>query len=143
MGRLPLFIIALTLSAAAPAALYKWVDKDGNVTYSERRPPGVEAQEINVRGAPAVSNEQARERLDAIRDQSETARKDREFKESYGEESAEREERLKRNCETARENLRILQTAARVKDAEGNFMDDEARQARLEQTQQEIADNCP
>ena len=41
----PLIAAALlAVSFAAPAKLYKWVDADGNVTYSERKPPDVQAE---------------------------------------------------------------------------------------------------
>ena len=143
MRRLPVFIIALALSAAAPAALYKWVDKDGNVTYSERKPPDAQAEEVKLRGVPAVSNDEAQERLDSVKDKADTVRKDREFKKNYASETSEREARLKENCEIARENRRILETASRIKDAEGNYVVDEAREARLAQTNKEIEDNCP
>jgi len=143
MRRLPVFIIALALSAAAPAALYKWVDKDGNVTYSERKPPDAQAEELKLRGVPAVSNDKAQERLDAVKDRADAARKDREFKQNYTSETGERDALLKKNCETARQNLRVLETASRIKDAEGNYIDDTAREARLAQTRQEIEDNCP
>jgi len=136
-------IAALLLAAAtaAPAKLYKWVDEQGNVTYSERKPPGVEAEELELR-VPSVSTEEARGRIEQVREQAEAARKDREFKETYATETAEREARLKENCETARENLRVLETASRVKDAEGTFIDDSQREARIEQARQAIEDNC-
>jgi hypothetical protein len=140
--RRALFVaLLLAVSTAVPAKLYKWVDEEGNVTYSERKPPDVQAEEIRVR-VPAVTSEQAESRLEQLNERAETARKDREFKETYAAESAEREARLRQNCETARENLRILETAARVKDAEGNFIDDSQREARMQRARQDIEDNC-
>ena len=141
MRRLFFLMLLLTFSTATPAKLYKWVDKDGNVTYSQLKPPGAKAEEMTVRGT-AVSNEQARERLDQLNEKTEAAAKDREFKQTHASESAERDARLKENCKIAQDNLRVLQTASRVKDAEGNFVDDKAREARIAQTKQEVEDNC-
>jgi hypothetical protein len=139
----PLIAAALlAVSFAAPAKLYKWVDADGNVTYSERKPPDVQAEEIKLLGVPSVSGEEARERLERLNDSIETLRKDREFKQDYASEDTEREARLKENCETARQNLRILETASRVKDADGSFIDDSTREARIATARQQIEDNC-
>ena len=135
-------ILLLALAAAAPAKLYKWVDADGNVTYSERKPPDRKVEEVKLLGVPSVTNEQARERLERINEPSETSRKDREFKETYAAESAEREERLKQNCETARQNLRVLENASRVRADDNSFLTDAQREQRLAQTRQQIEDNC-
>lgn len=142
MRRLLFLMALLAVSAAAPAKLYKWVDKDGNVAYSQLKPPDTNAQEVTIRGNPPVSNEEARERLDQINEKADSAGKDREFKQTHASESAERDARLKENCKIAQENLRVLQTASRVKDAEGNFVDDKAREARIAQTKQEIENSC-
>jgi hypothetical protein len=142
MRRLPIVFVLLLLAGAAPAKLYKWVDEQGNVTYSERKPPDKAAEEIKLIGVPAVTREQARERLDELGGKAETAAKDREFKKTATAEAAEREARMKKNCETAQQNLRVLQTASRVKSEDGQFMNDEQRAARLKATQKEIADNC-
>ena len=142
MRRLLFLMLLCSLSATATAKLYKWVDKDGNVTYSEFKPPDVQAEEVKIKSHPSVSNEQARERLDQLGEKAEETAKDREFKENYASETAERDARLKENCKVARDNLRVLETASRVKDAEGNFVDDQARAARIAKTRQEIEDNC-
>ncbi len=141
MRRLLFLMLLLTFSAATPATLYKWVDKDGNVTYSQLKPPDAKAEEVKVHGS-AVSNEQARERLDQLNEKTDAAAKDREFKQTHASESAERDARLKENCKIAQDNLRVLQTASRVKDAEGNYVDEKARAARIAQTKQEIENSC-
>ena len=157
-------ILLLALAAAAPAKLYKWVDADGNVTYSERKPPDRKVEEVKLLGVPSVTNEQASVPWDSvsstrspasivkgllpastsqrINEPSETSRKDREFKETYAAESAEREERLKQNCETARQNLRVLENASRVRADDNSFLTDAQREQRLAQTRQQIEDNC-
>ena len=142
MYRLPVIVALLAFAVAAPAKLYKWVDEDGNVTYSERKPPDRKAEEVKLIGVPEVTPEQARERLDDLTEKAETLRKDRTFKETYATESAEREARLKENCETARQNLRVLETASRVKADDGSFIDDAQREAQMEYTRQQIQDNC-
>ena len=143
MRRMTVFLLMLMLCTAASAKLYKWVDADGNVTYSGQKPPDSKAEEVKLRGVSAVSKEQAQGRLDEIKGAADTTRKDREFKKTVSSESAERDKRLAQNCETYRQNLRVLQNAPRVKADDGSFLDDQTRAAQIAQTQQEIDANCP
>ena len=60
------------------ARMYKWVDDDGNVQYTERPPPDRDAKELKVE-KPPVSDEDAKLELERLNDKADTARKDREF----------------------------------------------------------------
>ena len=136
-------IALMSLPLLAPQAkMYKWVDEDGNVTYSQVKPPDKEAESVRLRGVRSVTDEEARERLEALNDRADEARKDREFKATHASEVQERETRLKENCEIARQNVRVLQTAARIKAADGSYLDDSARQAQLARNQQQVENNC-
>ncbi len=128
------------------AKLYKWVDADGNITYSERKPPNVEAETLKI---PGVSNEQqaaARDALDRSKEEALVKDKDRAFKAQVASEMKDREERLAKNCEIARQNLRILRDAPRIKDkdADGNvyYLDENAVSTKMDQTKSQIADYC-
>lgn len=44
-----LLCIALTVPTADAVRLYKWVDKDGNVSYHDRPPPSEEGYEVEAR----------------------------------------------------------------------------------------------
>jgi uncharacterized membrane protein YccC len=118
------------------------VDTDGNVSYSERKPINSKVEEVKLRGITPVSKEQAQERLDELKGNADAPRKDREFKATVSIENAEREKRLAANCETYRQNLRVLQNATRVKTADGSFLDDKGRAARVTAAQKQIQDNC-
>ena len=136
-------LIALPTHAAK---LYKWVDADGNVTYSERRPPPESnAETIRLRSA-TIDDEGAQEKLDTLSERAAEQERDREFAENSATAGAAREERLANNCKIARENMRILKTTSRIQDKDANgeayFLDEAAIQAKIAQTQQQIADNC-
>jgi flagellum-specific peptidoglycan hydrolase FlgJ len=141
-------LLALTFIPlnAPQAKMYKWVDKDGNVTYSQLKPPNVKAETVKLHGVQSVSEEQAKERLNNLTDKADTARKDREFESTATAETKERNERLKENCETARQNLRVLKTGARVKSTDsntgGSFLTDEQKAAQLAQANKNIENNC-
>lgn len=137
-------ILGATPSAQA-AKLYKWIDEEGNVTYSQRKPPDREAETIRLRSA-TLQSDGARERLDRLNDQVETQEKDRDFAENSASATRERDERMANNCEVARENMRILKTTSRIQaqDASGEpyFLDEAGVQAKIEQSQRQIDDNC-
>ena len=149
-GRIPLATIALAAAvcAALPAQaakLYKWVDDQGNVTYSERRPQNHEAETIRLRGA-TLDSSGAQEKLDQLNDRANDQQKDREFAKNSASATAERNERLANNCKIARENMRILRTTSRIKDknadGEAYFLDEAGIQAKMTATQRQIDDNC-
>lgn len=140
--------LAVLLGGALPAQaakLYKWVDEEGNVTYSQQKPPDREAETIRLRSA-TLQSEGAQERLDHLNDQVETQEKDREFAENSASATRERDERMANNCQVARENMRILKTTSRIqaKDAAGEpyFLDEAGIQAKIAESQRQIDDNC-
>ena len=147
-GLMPAVVLTLALGAGAPAEaakLYKWVDEDGNVTYSQQRPPNQQAETIRLRSS-VLSSEGAQEKLDALNERANEQQKDRDFAENSASATRERDERMANNCKIARENLRILKTTSRIqaKDENGEpyFLDDEGIQAKLAETQKQIDNNC-
>lgn len=132
--------MALTLLLAAPAqaAMYKWVDKDGSVVYSEMPPSDAsKAQTIAPPPPPPAeapgdpAGDPAGKEPSAISDRNEEAR--RQF-----------EETRRKNCEIAKENLQTYRTAARVLTADKKTveLDTGTRAARIEQAEQDIATYC-
>lgn len=146
MNQYRALIALILLGLASPGLagkLYKSVDAEGNVTYSQTRPSDSQSQQVELKGVQGVSNEQARERLDSLTERTKVAREDREFKANYTSESKNRDERMKQNCETARQNVRVLQNASRVKADDGSYIDDSQRSERLAQAQKQVEDFCP
>lgn len=140
------FATALACAPASAGKLYKWVDEDGNVTYSQQKPPGTEASEIELKGYHAPDAAAARDSATQAREKADAAREDREFAAGEAEAQRERSERLRKNCEIARQNLRILQNSARVqdKDQEGNpyFLDASQIEARTAKAKKQVEDFC-
>ena len=136
----------LATSPTSLAKLYKWVDAQGNVTYSELAPPeGQTAEELELHGYRSA-DPNADESLEQLKDKADAARDDRKFAGSDSEAAKERDARIQQNCETARENLRILNSSARVQetDADGNpvYLDEAAVKAKIDTTQKQVKDNC-
>jgi hypothetical protein len=131
--------------APTQAKLYKWVDEDGNVTYSERKPPDQAVTEVKVRTAP-VTPEQSRQQLEGLRDKVETGEKDRDYAKTAATEDQAHAEQFKKNCEIARQNKRVLENTSRVQDQDkdGNsyFLDQQQVSTKLEQTNKQIELYC-
>jgi hypothetical protein len=146
--RLATIVLATAVCAALPvhaAKLYKWIDEQGNVTYSERRPTNRESETIQLRGA-TLDSSGAQEKLDQLNDRANAQRKDRDFTKNSATATAERNERLANNCKIAQENMRILRTTSRIqdKDADGEayFLDESGIVAKMADTQRQIDNNC-
>ncbi len=140
------FAAALWAGAPAQAAkLYKWVDEQGNVTYSQTKPPDRESETIRLRSS-TLDSSGAREQLDELNERAATQQKDREFTENSATATAERDQRMASNCEIARQNMRILKTTSRIKDKDASgepyFLDEAGIQAKISKTQQQIDNNC-
>ncbi len=138
-------LLVMTPVESSLARLYKWVDEYGNITYSERKPPGQQVEEIKVRTAP-VSPEQDQEQVESMKDETDTQEKDGDIASSAASENQKEAEIFNTNCEIARRNRRVLENSARVQrtDAEGNnyFLNFKEIQARLVQSNKQIELYC-
>lgn len=135
--------IALGSTGATVAGVYKWVDENGVVHYSEIKPLDYEAENLRPR-SDGTTDEEARRKLEALIDRAQD--KDVGPTPDDRQQALTRASRRKENCDTARENLRLLESGVRIRtnDADGNayFLDDEARQIKLAETQSQIQANC-
>ncbi len=73
MKRILIFAFAIAASTGAFAQLYKWVDKNGRVTYSDQPPPAQESKQLNI-GAGASPVPRSAPRSSATRNWKRTAR---------------------------------------------------------------------
>ena len=148
MRQLRYLVVALLAFALAPAAgatMYKWVDADGNVVYSDKPPPDGNAEEVK-RHATGTTDEEAEATLEALTDKADAEREDREIKNEIASDQAERGDIIKKNCEIARKNKSLLETPARVtlQDAEGNdyFLDEQERTEKLKDATAQVERYC-
>jgi hypothetical protein len=138
--------LSVLVSPLAQTAMYKWVDEDGNVTYSQKKPPaGADVEEIKKHGG-SVTAEEAEGELQSLRDKVKYRQEDRDIKDDIAEQQAERSATIKKNCEIARNNKSLLETTARVtvKDEDGNdyFLEEGDRQNKLLDAQAQIDRYC-
>ncbi len=147
-----LFIaIAILLATATVAAqVYKWVDKDGQVQYSDAPPPPgaskAEAKKVEAStpaaaaaGMPAPSLQDRAKGYDKRRaDAAESAKK--------AEVARKNDETTDENCKSARAGLRDLESGRPIRrtneKGEINVMTEEEREAELTKVRAAAAASC-
>ena len=142
----------LAFSALADTEIYRWVDEEGNVHFSDcAPPPSCDAEKIQTEPEPdPLEVRRAQERLDKMLAQQEQSTAERE------QEKLERERQRvaamkvavakKQICIRARQNLHVLQVQRPVFyiDENGNYvyLDDKSRLSEISRMMKLIADNC-
>lgn len=121
--------------------VYRWVDEQGNVHYSENPPPGAESEQMNIRTGRQMP-ETRPDDVTETPEQPEATDEAEDADEPRPDADAVAEAR-RRNCETAREALETLDQHDRVQveeDGERRFLapDEVADQrARYEEIKEE------
>ncbi len=139
----PTAVVALLSIDDAAARVYKWVDEDGNVHYSQTLPPGQQGE--SIKDPPKVDTEAAVEELK--QDQDAFTERQAQEQQRHAEEqklAADAAEMAKR-CDTLRSNLAGLLNTQRIYEGEGDArrrIGEEERQARITSTEQAIAKDC-
>ncbi len=154
---LPRLLLVLLMGLLPPASgaggAYKWVDKDGNVHFSDRPPEeaeeSVEELELEADIDPARAAEgQARlddsiNSLEQRRSAQDAAAEQRQRQQTEAEREAARRQA---RCHLARSNLQVLREQRPVysfdEKGERVFVEDQDRQARIERHEQEVREFC-
>lgn len=131
--------------------IYKWVDKDGVTHFGEKPPaPGV-GEQIKVNSAaPSSGASEAIQKLEDVRtkrlqDVQDKAAAKAATAESDAADKA-RAEAIKKNCESYRANLKVLNEHGRIKetgtDGQVKMLSDEEKQKRMQDAEKYLSENC-
>ncbi|MDH3642006.1 MAG: DUF4124 domain-containing protein [Gammaproteobacteria bacterium] len=151
-------LLILCLPLLMGAEVYRWVDPNGVVNYTQMKPPGVKAQQITAQaGRPMVvaeATDQLAGRPGSEPDESSdgpalTENQQTMLQDLQAAEQARQAEvnRIKQaNCEKSRNVLNRLSGAERirVRDSGGveRIMAEDERQRRINDAQRGISENC-
>ncbi len=136
------------------AGLTKWVDSEGRVHYSDTPPPeDVKSETVHVSpsaGAPAAgAPASAPAGPKTIYEMEADLKKERKAKEEAAQKAAKEQQEAsqkQQNCAQARDQLSTLQNMPRIvtydEKGERSFLDDAARQQRLEEAQAAVSKYC-
>jgi hypothetical protein len=157
MLRVLVFGLTLAFAASASAQLYRWVDKDGKVRYSDTPPPGVKATTLRPPSAatapPAAAGDAAAKDakkgpLTPAEQEADYRKRQLESQKARGkDDQARRDTDAKQaNCARAREALVTLESGQRITRTDGQgeraFLDDEARAREIEKARQSVREWC-
>lgn len=143
MKRILALACALAVSTGALAQLYKWVDKDGRVTYSDQPPPAQQSKQLNIStGQTTAPPRSATERDKEL----EKGRQDAREKSKVAEDVAKKAQVDQENCNRARAHLKMLTDGGRIAtyDAKGErvLLDDDQIEAERAKAQKAADEAC-
>lgn len=120
--------------SSANAGLYKWVDSEGNVHYSQKRPRDKQYKRLK---APAPAPEDSKPLYESTEKADKTAK-------TLATESAKNEKIRANNCANAKKHLNSYTLYRRFRDKDGNVsvVDDKERTKQIKQAEQAIKDFC-
>ena len=147
------FMLALLAATSAYCEVYKWVDPDGTVHYSDQPAPGATQEEtLNIRSGTATGSGTGAQKAPGpktyIEQDAEFRKRQVEAEEKRAKEEkalADAKER-QQNCERARASLRMLQSGDRIirTDVKGEreYLDDNQRQQEMASAQKTADSWC-
>ncbi len=139
-----LIVAGFFLSLSANAKMYKWVDEDGQVQYSQS-PPNSDVKVEEIKPPGKVDTESAQKQLEAQKDRANAFSEKRiEAENETKKAEAEAEQKLKQ-CEQARARLKSFQRPrVNLLDEDGNRVraKEEDRLKGLEDAKKYLSDNC-
>ena len=130
-----LFLATLMIvSLSASAGLYKWVDDEGNVHYSQKRPANQQFKRLKE---PAPAPADAKPLYQTTGSSSKAS-------ETATSESAKNKAIRISNCEKAKKSLNNYQIHRRMRDKDGNVtvLDDKVRASQIESAKAAISNYC-
>ena len=146
-------VLVLLATTSAYCEVYKWIDPDGTVHYSDQAPPGaVQEQTLGIKsgtsGSEAPGTEKAAPKSPGPKtyiEQGAEFRKrqvEAEAKRAKEEKALAEAKEAQQNCERARSSLQSLQTGQRVtvynEKGERAYLDDNAREQEIANTQKAV-----
>ena len=139
-------LAALSFTTAIQAEIYRWVDSQGKVQYSDQVPPGVNAQKVTSKpvtgGQPAAATK-------GYQEQEQEFRKRRVEQDEQTKKQAESDQQTHarlQNCAQARRQLDSLQAGGRFTRAnekgEREYLDEKGTEAAIADAKKAADDWC-
>ncbi|MFW5824542.1 MAG: DUF4124 domain-containing protein [Marinobacter sp.] len=144
-----LFLVALMAlmmpALASAASVYRWTDEDGNVHFGDREPTGHSAERVSVKTGKSGNSQPRKspqEQVEAL-DEREA---EREKSESESKVEEARRKQRKARCDTARANLDVINSNARIRvageDGEQRYLSQEEIQEKKAEFEAIAEESC-
>ena len=137
-------LIAVAPGMAMSASVYKWTDENGITHFGDRQPVGANSETVNVRSGTsfgAASRTSPQKRLGELQEQQQ---KEADRERETAVEAAHRKQRVA-NCESARANLEVIDSNARIRieeNGEMRYLAPEEIAEQREKLEEIAAENC-
>lgn len=138
-------LITATPGFAGAASVYKWTDASGVIHFGDRQPTGQTSEQINVRSGTSRNSDSPRQspqqQLNQLEEQQQTQQQRRQ--ESAAEEA--RRKQREANCSTARANLDVIRSNARIQveeNGERRYLNTEEIDDQRRRLAQLAEENC-
>ncbi len=132
--RMLFLTIMMIFASSASAGLYKWVDNEGNVHYSQKRPVNQQFKRLK---APPPAPDNAKPLYKPGTPATESGK-------TAAAETAKNKEIRAKNCAQAKKSLSNFQIHRRMRDKDGNVttIDDNVRAKNIKDAQNAISNYC-
>jgi hypothetical protein len=139
-------MLALGTGLAAADQVYKWVDDQGHVHFSQTPPPGTKVQAQSVTVAPPPPDPQSLQNSKDLQKQVSDQNKAAQDAAAKDKPDPAKEAEKQAHCDDLRSNLQVLLQSGRAAttDAQGNlnYLDDTQRQQQEDAINKELASDC-
>lgn len=138
--------LGLFMYTAGADQVYRWVDKDGHVHYSQTPPAstGVNAQTVNI--VPPAPDPTTLQNEQNLAQQMQDKNKQAQDAQQKDQVAQQQKDQQKKECDYLQQRLAILQQSGRVAtvDAQGNknYISDDDRAKQMQQLQDQISKEC-
>lgn len=136
---------SLLFTTAYAASMYKWIDEDGTVHFSQNPPPKGKFESLSTDTASQKSlSETARSTLEAVEQKQPEVTETPEMAKEKARQRLEADI-AEYNCQIGQDNLQAYTEAEVIQDGEGKLkkLTEEEREAGLEKARELIEKYCP
>lgn len=139
-------LFAASGMAASADQVYRWVDKDGHVHYSQTPPAStdVNAQTVNI--APPAPDPTSLQNEQKLAQQIQDQNKQNQDSQQKAQQDAQQKAQQQQQCDAMHQRLQVLVQSGRVAaiDAQGNknYMSDDDKAKQIQDLQNEINKEC-
>ena len=150
MAKAPAILIFALLALALPATaqVYKWVDKDGKVHYSDKKPRDPKAKDVKDLGIESKPTDPAavERELAELAERGKVVDESLRVKQQVGAQTAAEKERAQKMCDDAKARLQVLnqinQLVSVDRDGKQTYSSDKELASQKALAQQKVADLC-
>jgi hypothetical protein len=140
---LVLTLLIFIFSTTSYATLYKSVDEDGNVSYSQTAPKSGNYEKIKVKKYKPVPVDAA-QKSQSAKETFSKGEQERNENDLLKSEKDKNKKIMQENCEIAKKNLRLFTVYKRLKNEDGEYyrVPDDERARRIKAAEDNIKQYC-